>query len=1030
GKIELFQNHNPEEALVWFKKAANANDTSAQMYCAGAYMFGYGTKKNPDEAKKYYIPAARAENSIAQHVLAVNFLGVKQIASQKLGLTWLEKAVALRDPEAQITLAHLYQKGQLVTQNNEQAKQLLEDAIAQGYVPALYQMGRFEQEKNQLQEAKNWYLKATDAHYLPAMVALADLFLDPKYEQYSVQQGFSWMLKAAQAGSIDAQHRVAIMYQKGQGVTADDIKAAEWEKTANDNQTRENAAAYAEQQMAAWLTHGKASTLKDTDYRLAGIETDWTNPSAVKENIYNLPPQMNQVSRKDIYQSEFKMIDPNDIPINQYYDAMIQAQENTTKEALVFPEYPIRMQNSDASAKNLLHAKRDGYDYLTHIASSEQHADYTQIFKQLLNQAILGDSTAQFDVAQMYQQGLGVNKSIEEAIKFYQMAAAQNDLPAEYQLGMLYLLGTDLKPDYKIAMDWLTDAAFKGNFYAQYALARIYDQGFLDEKGKEVIASNPEQALAMYQLAAANHYGLAQYRLAERMVRQKNTDVNMASLEVRRRTIRRLYQGAADYGVEEAKLPLAFYNAMDADQIKQAQAFTDAQQSAVAGSSDAAFLLGIMYDRGIATEVSREQAIHWYEQAENNPMSAFILGTYAAQGAGLSKNYEKARDYLQFAVNKDFSPANFNMAVLQEQQGHDFLPYLEKAVAQGLNRAGLQLADYYMSSASTDQQLKQAHDLYERFAKQGEQSAQLKLGYMYEQGIGVRPDYNQALTWYTAGAEQGYHKSQYLLGRLYQYGLVGKAPDYALAKQWYTLAHTKYAPAALAYGFIDEMVDDDYVHALNEYQQALDLGDTVAAYDLGLMYEKGKNQSVDFSKAKDFYMQAAQQGVIKAMVALGLVYAEEKKYDDALTWLNKAAAQNDADAEYQLGWLAEHDLIPQSSMAEALKHYQQAAAQDHAQAKLALAGLYKSGTKVEKNIQQAIAYYKQLAQEGYPEAQYQLAKFCLTGKTNNCTSQEAKSLLEKAQLSGHRNAAQLLRLYTAKSQDGVSYIESIVLSRR
>ena len=82
ARFALLEENNPEQALVWFKKAADANDTEAQMYCAAAYLFGVGTKKNPDIAKRYYIAAAKNGNSIAQYTLAASFLETHQSANR------------------------------------------------------------------------------------------------------------------------------------------------------------------------------------------------------------------------------------------------------------------------------------------------------------------------------------------------------------------------------------------------------------------------------------------------------------------------------------------------------------------------------------------------------------------------------------------------------------------------------------------------------------------------------------------------------------------------------------------------------------------------------------------------------------------------------------------------------------------------------------------------------------------------------------------------------------------------------------
>lgn len=1027
AKIELFQNNNPEQALVWFKKAAKANNLSAQLYCAGAYLFGVGTAKNSDSARDYSIAAAKGNNPIAQQNLAADFLNGKQPSTRRMGLTWLTKAADARDPEAQIMLADLYVKGDLVTKNPDQAEQLLDEAVAQEYIPSYYKMGRFLYNQGKRKEAQSWYQKAAERNYLPAQMALAEFYLDSKNPYYSLQKGYVWMEKAARSGSVPAQHAVAQMLHKGEGTPVNDTLATEWEQKAQKPQ--ETSSEKAQQQLAEWLTRGKTKRLADTEYQLPGIYSVWQDQNALRENIYNQAPLLDSVTLKDIFQEQFKMIMPNDISIGYYYDAMMQMQAVPAAGKLVFPYYSIKQNVSQSTAaKSLYQAQRDGYDYLNQLSATDA-VNYADVFKELLNQATLGDSTAQFDVAQMYQKGLGVGQSNEEALKFYLQAAAQNDLPSEYQLGLIYLQGQGVPADYTVGMDWLIDAAFKGNYYAQYTLARIYESGFKDQSGKQVIAPDKDQALAMYQLAAANSYGPAQYRLAEIMVRQPLKDTSVEGLQNRHRQLKRLLQGAVDSGVQEAKLPLAFYNASDADETKQAQAFADAQYAAKElGSADAAFLLGLMYDRGIATQVDPKRAIYWYERAETNPMSAFILGTYNAVGKSISKNAEKATEYLQFAARKQFPMANFNLAVLNRSQNKEFLSYLNKAATLDLGRTGIALADYFMLHNATPEQLKQAKNIYEQLAKQGSNAAQIKLGYMYEQGLGVTRDYNQALTWYTQAAEQKRGQAQYLLGRLYQFGWLGTTPNNAIAKDWYSQVKSTYTPAAVAYGFIDEVENDDYRHAFNEYQQAADLGDPIAQYNLALIYEKGKNQAVDLDKAKELYKEAGKNEVIKAMVSLGNIYVLEQNVSKGLPWLNKAVSKQDEDANFHMGWLAEKGLLPHSSTKQALTYYQKAADQGQANAILALARLYQNGVGVKKNLEKSSSYYQQLAQQNYPEAQYQLAKFCLAKRLKNCSQQQAKTWLIQAEQNGYHEATQLLRLLASQSQTGVSYVETIPVS--
>ncbi|HBI22286.1 MAG TPA: endopeptidase IV, partial [Legionella sp.] len=672
----LFSLKNPEQALYWFKKAADKNDTRAQMYCAAAYMFGVGVKQNPDMAKRYYILAAKNGDSIAQCTLAQSFLETHQSANKKLGLIWLNKAVAQNNPEAQVTMGALYASGTLVPQDFAKARELVGLAVAQGYVPALYQMGEIARLANELPQAKEWYIKAANAHDEQAEMALSTLYMQEKSPMYDLKAAFLWMLKAAQNGSHDAQLALSDMYKKGWGVEADEHIASEWQQTAA--KTAQWTPAKAQIKAARWLTNGKATALAQTPYRLHGIFSPWENASALKENHYNQPPQMDPLVRANLYQPQFEMITPNRIPISDYYNALVAALGEAPVEPLVFPRYPA------------------------------VSVDETTSVDKLEKEAHLGDASAQYRLAQMYQQGIGVKQNIEEAIRYYQLAAAQQNLRAAYQLSVMYLDGHDVPPDYKKGMDLLQDVAFKGNAYAQYVLGQIYAQGLTAVAGQPIVQTDEARSRAMYALAAVNDNGLAQYRLAEMMVRESPADGLPQAMLKRMQTIKALYQGAVTNGVEKAALPLAFFNAMDTDKLKQEQAFEVAKKAANTGNLDAALLLGLMYDHGIFVTASQADAVHWYQQAETNPMGAFLLGTHLSQGTGVDKNLEKGYALLQQSAQAGFSYAHFNLAIMQYQRNEAFLPELDKAYALGNSTAGLLLADYYLSLANNDEQMKQA----------------------------------------------------------------------------------------------------------------------------------------------------------------------------------------------------------------------------------------------------------------------------------------------------------------------------------
>ena len=1025
----LLQLKNPEQAFYWFKKSADANDTQAQMYCAAAYLFGVGVKKNQDLAQRYYIAAARSGDSIAQCAIAENFLDSRQAANKKLGLIWLNKSLAQNNPEAQLRLGIMYANGTLVPVDLVKAKELIDLAIAQGYLPAVYQMGVLAQKQNDWEQAKEWYTKAALVHYHPAEVALGQLYTQEKCPFHNAHLGFLWVLKAAQNGFSEAQLAIATMYKNGQGVEVDENLAKEWQRKAAES--AKDTVISAQAKAAQWLSMGKADTFAASGYHLKGIFSDWQNPDALKENNYNQAPQMDAITRAALYKPNFVMTSPNDIAISEYYDALASVLGGSTQHAeLDFPRYPLERQLTTAQPISSSSLPKIGND---DKAKGEIQANDQALFQHLQGRAVLGDSTAQFTLAQMYQDGIGTDKNVQEAIKWYELASAQQDLRAEYNLGLLYLEGQGVAADYQKAITTLRDSAFKGNDHAQYALARIDEVGYRNAAGEVVIPSDSGQAMVMYDLAAANDYGLAQFRLAEMLVREKKVDMSVAAKQHNNQMIKELYQGAFSSGIEQAALPLAFFNAMDKDKTKQALALEVARKEANAGNAGAALLLGLLYDRGIGIAASPSDAIHWYQQAPVNPVTAFILGTYYSQGVGLGKDAEKGKALLQQAANAGFSYATLNLAVMKQQVGEPFLAELNQALDSGNSSAGLLLADYYLSLANDDKEMKQARDIYQHFAEKGDKDAQLKLGFMLEQGLGGVNDAIGAEKWYGLAAEQNQFVAQYLLGHLYQLGWKGQQPDYVLAKKWYSSAQSNYSPAAVALGFIYDTVDDDYEQALASYQHAATLHDSVGAFDLGLVYEKGKGRPVDFEKAKAFYQQAVDGGHSQAMVQLAGLYFNgligSRDEEQALSLYKKAADMGERDALYQLGLLSETGIATKLDFSEAIRYYQQSADKGDAKAMLALARIYQYGLGVAKDNQKAIGYYKTLAALDNAYAQYQLATFSYEGVDGKRMPQQGKQLLQQAQENGSPQARRVLQWLDAQVQERTSFIEPVLLSQ-
>lgn len=1050
ARYYLFAEKDPEKALTWFKRAANGGDTQAKMYCAAAYLFGFGTKKNPGQAQPYYLEAAKKGDPIGQYALGEEFISSRNLQSKKLGTIWLNKSAAQGNPRAQVKLAEIYLAGGPVNKDPNKARLLAEQAANQGYIPALTVLGELELKQGHFEAAKDYFTKAAEGGEVAAEIALAKLYNNPNTAFHSPQSAFLWMSKAANHGLSEAQIALSIMYKEGKGVPADANLAQQWQQKAK--LAAGNGAQLAPSvQAARWLSNGKNDNFIAENYRLGGIYNAWQNPFALKENNYNQAPQMEAVLRSELYKPNFVMVKPTEVTISDYFDLIAPSLSTKQHNTWTFPRYPLDKQ-IEALQRNeslvLRHPERvsmsnEGvpyparmalkpFDYLGEMTANWQHlANYQAVLSQLYGQAILGDSDAQFELGQLYQYGIAVAKSPEQALSYYQLAAMQQDVRAEYNLGILYLEGKTNPIDYQEGISWLADAAFKGNRYAQYVLAYIYEKGLSDSSGKVIVQPDVQQAMAMYYLASANNYAPAEYRLADYLAKQGKTGLSVVAQQNRTQLIKRLYQEAATQGIAEASLPLAFYNAMDADPTKQAQAYAVAKYEAEAGNKNAAILMGLMTERGITVEPKESEALSWYQKAPMNPVTAFILGTYYSQGNGLRKDLEKGAALLQQAADAGFSYANLNLAVLKAGDGANFLPDLDKARQLGNSIAGLLLADYYLAQANNPNNMQQAREIYQYFAEKGDRDAQLKLAYLYDKGLGGQVDRELAGKWYNLAAEQGQPVAQYLLGRLYQLGRIGKQPNYEEAKKLYAAAKTTYPRAAVALGFIYDTVDDDYLKAFANYQWAAEKGDAVGQYNLALIYENGKGQKVDYEKAKKLYIQAANLGYVKAMshladfYLLGLAGGRDEK--QALDWYKKAASLGDSEALYQLGLLSETGVATALNLANAVNYYQQAAAKDNEKAKLALARMYQYGLGTSKDTNQAAQLYNELAKINNAYAQYQLALMYMEGLNGERKLDEGKRFLKLASDNGNQQATKMLQWMDAQQQDRVSFIEPVVI---
>lgn len=118
-----------DEAVRWYKRAANRNHEMAAYNLASMYFSGDGVPVDREEAARWMERSARLGYTLAQFEMAKMYyhgLGVPQDHSKEA--YWYRKAAENGNAAAAHNLAVLYQKGEGVEQSDELARKWLEKA--------------------------------------------------------------------------------------------------------------------------------------------------------------------------------------------------------------------------------------------------------------------------------------------------------------------------------------------------------------------------------------------------------------------------------------------------------------------------------------------------------------------------------------------------------------------------------------------------------------------------------------------------------------------------------------------------------------------------------------------------------------------------------------------------------------------------------------------------------------------------------------------------------------------------------------
>jgi TPR repeat protein len=145
---------------------------------------------------------------------------------------------------------------------------------------------------------------------------------------------------------------------------------------------------------------------------------------------------------------------------------------------------------------------------------------------------------------------------------------------------------------------------------------------------------------------------------------------------------------------------------------------------------------------------------------------------------------------------------------------------------------------------------------------------------------------------------------------------------------------------------------------------------------LGIVYRDGFLVPRDHAAYLQWINLSADHGYAAAEAELGSYYALNGKSAEAITWFEKAVAQENVDAEYNLGVMyAKGDGTSdnQPNMAKAIPFFRKAAIQNHPAAQYILSLAYHEGTGIERDEDQCKKWMIASAEQGFSKAEFSIA---------------------------------------------------------
>ena len=563
-----------------------------------------------------------------------------------------------------------------------------------------------------------------------------------------------------------------------------------------------------------------------------------------------------------------------------------------------------------------------------------------------MNQEILNEALEHFE-ARNYMKAKNLFLSL-----------VNENVTAQYYLGVMYRKGLGTEDDQKEAFKWFLKAAEHGHIESQYLVGCAYDfiigghggiistdielknseeLGFGEKKTCYSFAlgigvkPNEEEAISWFNNAALQGQVEAQRALGFIHSigfpdQQDNESIYW-------------FKKAAEQGCSTSTYMIA-RKLLYSDDIEQSIKWFE--KAYTLGDKEAPHELGKIFELKIYNKPDYTMAVRWYMIAakqHNESESQFRLGRMYQYGYGVEKNIGEALSWYKKAAIQNHKEACFKLGILYysgkiiKEDDNEAIKWFIKASKEGDKTSESILEQYYKDGFKLDKEFNRKYETLFK-ARSQDKNAQIQFGYDYVYNHLTTNNQNEVCQWYKQLAHDGNPDAQFLYSRICLNQIDNQRLEWL--KKAATQEHTKSQYELAQMYHYGNYVEQSDIESIKCYQLVANK-DVNAQIDLAYYYAHGIMLEINYIESFKRYQLAAQQ--IKNVTdrnELNWMPLNKIKYNAGNIQAEVKAFEGDTSAQLYLGCLYQH------------------------------------GFEIKKNIEKAIFWYEMASKHGAEEAQIQI----------------------------------------------------------